>query len=190
MAKKTAEPAKNSGSNRNLIVIGGAIILGVLALGYLIFANLQGDTEIAGLTQYAGLSRDHDNTTTYEGTLPPAGGEHYDVWQTCGVYEEAVLPGYAIHSMEHGAVWITYDPALPTDEIAALQDKVMGETYLLPSPFPDQESPVVLTAWGVQLVLESADDSRAQEFIDRYRQGPTTPERGASCANGNGLPLQ
>jgi hypothetical protein len=39
-----------------------------------------------------------------------------------------------VHSLEHGAVWITYDPALPEAEIDALKDR-LDENYTLLSPF-------------------------------------------------------
>jgi hypothetical protein len=136
-----------------------------------------------------GLSRDHDNTVQYDGLdKPPAGGVHYDRWQNCGVYEEPIQTGNAIHSLEHGAVWITYSNQLAPEEIARLQDRVSTQSFLLLSPFPEQTSALVLTAWGVQLELDSATDSRLDQFIERYRLGPTTPELGASCEGGVGQP--
>ncbi|MCP5096317.1 MAG: DUF3105 domain-containing protein, partial [Chloroflexi bacterium] len=51
----------------------------------------------------------------------------------------------AVHSMEHGAVWITYQPDLPADEIIELQDLVRGQPFLLLSPYPDLRGPVVVT---------------------------------------------
>ncbi len=86
--------------------------------------------------------------------------------------------------MEHGAVWITYQPDLPEADIVYLQDKVRGQEYLLLSPFPGQQSPVVLTAWGVQMETPSVRDKRIEQFIARYLLGPTTPERGAPCSSG------
>ncbi len=48
---------------------------------------------------------------------------------------------------------------------------------------------MVLTAWGIQLEVDEADDGRIAEFIDRYQQGPQTPELGASCSDGTGTPI-
>lgn len=178
-------------SSTNLYLLIGAGVVGALVLGYLLFSSLQGEQGIKDVVASPGQDRGHDNSLTYTGDLPPAGGAHFDVWQNCGVYDEVVNPGYGIHAMEHGAVWITYDPAaLDADQIAALQEKTRAQTYILMSPFPDQRSPLVLTSWGNQLELESADDNRIDEYIDRYRLGPETPEPGAACSGGVGEPLQ
>jgi hypothetical protein len=96
----------------------------------------------------------------------------------------------AVHSLEHGAMWLTYQPDLPQEDIDVLRDAVRGEDYALMSPYPGLKSPVVLTAWETQLELDSVDDQRIGEFVDRYQQGPTTPEPGASCIGGVGTPIQ
>jgi uncharacterized protein DUF3105 len=119
---------------------------------------------------------------------PPAGGEHNPVWQNCGFYEEPVRDETAVHSLEHGAVWITYTPDIPQDEIETLRDLSEGNSYVLVSPYPDQASPLVATAWGKQLTLESAGDSNLERFINAYSQGPQTPEPGATCTGGIGDP--
>lgn len=73
-------------------------------------------------------------------------------------------------------------------EIAAIEDHFRGQTFTLVSPYPEQRSPIVLTTWGVQLEVDSIDDDRVDAFIERYRLGPNTPERGAACTNGIGEP--
>lgn len=124
-----------------------------------------------------------------DGTLlPPSGGDHEPVWQNCGVYAEPVGTFNAVHSLEHGAVWITYRPDLPTDEVEALKQLVAGKPYTLLSPLPNLASPVVMTAWGLQLELDDARDERAEVFVRKYAQGAQTPEPGAACTGGVGNP--
>ncbi len=48
---------------------------------------------------------------------------------------------------------------------------------------------VVLTAWGIQLEVESVDDDRIAGFIDLYQRGSQTPEPGAPCTGGIGEPV-
>jgi hypothetical protein len=119
---------------------------------------------------------------------PPPGGDHSPTWLNCGIYDEPVEDENAVHSLEHGAVWISYDPALPDDQVERLRGLVGSRGYVVLSPYEGQESPVVLTAWGVQLRLESADDERAERFLQEYVQGEQTPEPGAPCTGGTGTP--
>jgi len=96
---------------------------------------------------------------------PPAGGEHNPVWQNCGYYAEPVRDENAVHSLEHGAVWITYSPNLSEDEVERLRDIAENETYVLVSPYEGLPSPVVASAWGKQLSLQSAEDPDRERFI-------------------------
>jgi hypothetical protein len=115
---------------------------------------------------------------------PPVGGDHASVWQDCGFYASAVASEQAVHSLEHGAVWVTYDPELPEDQLTALRELAADNGYLLVSPLWGLPSPVVASAWGVQLELPSAGDRRLPAFVARYQQGPQTPEPGAPCSGG------
>ena len=81
-------------------------------------------------------------------------------------------------------MWLAYQPDLPEEDVESLRDLLRGEEFVIMSPYPGLKSPVVLTAWEVQLELDSVEDERLEEFVDRYQQGPTTPERGASCQDG------
>lgn len=183
--------AKQSGDNRlRNIIIGGAIALAVIALSVLLYLSLQEPEALADLQRFVGLERAHDEEAVYEETgLPPVGGVHSGVWQNCGIYDEPIDIKNAVHSMEHGAVWVTYQPDLPADDVETLRDEVSQYNFALLSPFEGLKSPVVLTAWGIQLEVDSADDGRIGTFLDRYVQGPQTPEIGATCSNGTGTPL-
>ena len=115
---------------------------------------------------------------------PPAGGELNPIWQNEGFYEEPVRNETAVHTLEHGALWITYQPDLPQEQKDALRELVEAQTCVLASPYEGLDAPVVASAWGKQLRLESADASDLQSFIQSYRQGPQTPEPGAACTGG------
>jgi hypothetical protein len=119
---------------------------------------------------------------------PPVGGPHNPTWQNCGFYSKPVRNEYAVHSMEHGAVWITYSPDLPKDQVETLRDIAQSNSYVLVSPYSDLPSQVVASAWGKQLHLNSADDPRLEQFVSAYQQGPQNPEPGAPCSGGVGSP--
>jgi hypothetical protein len=173
------------------VLIGTIIAVGVIGLVALLYLNLREPGEITGIVRYPGLSTAHDDTYVQEaGDRPPAGGIHTGAWQNCGVYREPIHTGHALHSLEHGAVWITYNDSLSESGIATLEGHARGQTHILVSPYPSQVSPVVLTAWGLQLEVGSATDRRIADFIARYQRGPQTPERGGSCAGGVGEPIR
>ena len=119
---------------------------------------------------------------------PPVGGEHNPVWQNCGFYQEPVTDENAVHSLEHGAVWITYVPHLPQNQVDQLRALARSHTYLLVSPYPDLDSPIVASAWRKQLRLQSASDPDLERFVRAYLEGPQIPERGAPCYGGIGRP--
>jgi hypothetical protein len=119
---------------------------------------------------------------------PPVGGPHSPVWQNCGFYAEPVRDETAVHSLEHGAVWITYSPDVPQDEIETLRDLAQTNSYVLASLYPGLDSPIVVTAWSKQLSLQSAEDPDLERFVRAYSQGPQAPEPRAPCAGGVGQP--
>jgi hypothetical protein len=123
----------------------------------------------------------------YEQT-PPAGGEHDPVWQNAGYYPEPIRDENAVHTLEHGAVWIAYSPDLPQDQVDQLREIAQSESCVLVSPYPDLEVPIVASAWGKQMTLENADDPDLERFVRAYLQGPQTPEPGAACTGGIGQP--
>ena len=189
-SKKQSEQSQNQWRN---IFIGAAIIAGIFGLGYLLFTNLKGPTPpepIAGVVDHEHQERDHVDHEVEAGNLPPVGGIHSPNWQNCGIYDEPINVENAVHSLEHGAMWLAYQQDLPQEDVESLRKLVRDEDYVLMSPYPALKSPVVLTAWEVQLELDSVEDGRIEEFVDRYQQGPTTPEPGASCRDGVGTPVQ
>lgn len=174
--------------NMKSIIIIAAIVLGLGGLAYLIYLNVREPPPIRDVVTFARPSRGHDNGVLYPASdLPPTGGTHHDQWQVCGIYNEPIASENAVHSLEHGAVWITYNPdVLDTNDVVELKNVARGDNFVLTSPYPGLKSPVVLTAWGLQIELDSVSDKRIQTFIDRYRVGPQTPERGATCGPGSG----
>ncbi|GAA4879385.1 DUF3105 domain-containing protein [Kitasatospora terrestris] len=139
---------------------------------------------------YDHLFRTHVTGTVAYSQTPPVGGDHNPVWLDCTgkVYDRPVTDENAVHSLEHGAVWVTYNGRATPEDIRALSAKVEVTPYSFMSPYPDQQGTVTLTAWGTQLVLDSASDPRVERFFTTYVQGPQTQEPGASCGPGS-MPL-
>jgi hypothetical protein len=168
--------------------IGGVLMAAIAAGGAFAVASEKSASEIAGVHSYSGLSRNHVTGTVKYAQTPPVGGNHNALPQNCGIYNAPVTNENAVHSMEHGAVWITYRPNLPAADVAKLKAAVRGNAYALLSPYPGLPSPVVASAWGKQLKLTSASDARLPKFVHTYASGPQTPEPGAACSGGTGTP--
>jgi hypothetical protein len=148
---------------------------------------------------------EHDHVTgpvTYS-VIPPVGGPHNPIWMNAGVYTDPIPAERAVHNLEHGAVWITYQPDLPAAQVQALTDFVgkqslidepssvgVSNRYIDLSPWSDDKlpSPIVISSWGYQLQVDSPSDPRLQDFVDTFRHSETyTPERGSAV---DGVPIQ
>lgn len=119
---------------------------------------------------------------------PPVGGPHNGAWQNCGLYLDEVPNETAVHSLEHGAVWITFDPALDTAQATMLAGYANNQTHVLITPFTGLNAPIVASAWGVQQEFDDASDPGIAEFVERYQLGSGAPEPGAPCSSGVGDP--
>jgi hypothetical protein len=138
--------------------------------------------------------------------VPPVGGPHNPVWMNAGVYTTPIPSERAVHNLEHGAVWITYNPNLPAAEVAALTAFVTRQTliaepasavgisndsnrYVDLSPWATNAlpSPIVISSWGYQLRVTSPTDPRLQKFVDTFRDNQKyRPEFGAPV---DGIPI-
>jgi hypothetical protein len=177
-----------------------SVVLGLLLLGILAYAVMnQGagfvdplkaaDKTVSGVQKYT-EERDHVGTTVEYPQTPPAGGKHNPLPQSCAVYTAPIPNEHAVHSLEHGAVWVTYRPDLPAAQIETLKGKVEGNPFRLLSPFPGLKSAVSLQAWGRQIFVESASDPKVDKFLEAYTDGPQKPENGACQGNTTTGPLQ
>ena len=136
---------------------------------------------IEGLQTYVVTSAEHTNDPVAYPQSPPVGGPHFPVWQTCGAYSVPLPNERAVHSEEHGAVWLTYQPDLPQKQVTRLQKLADGSDDILVSPYPGQDAPIIASAWGAQLKLDSPGDKRLDQFIAFYAgHGPEQ----ASCRGG------
>ena len=175
---------KRSALIRRIVAI--AIVLLIAgAIAFWVVRDRELTAAVTTSTYSAGLHR--TGRISYAQT-PPVGGAHHIVWQNCGIYETPVHDEHAVHSLEHGAIWITYRQDLAPDQLQTLR-AIAQDDYMLLSPFPGLPSPIVLSAWNHQLRLDRADDPKLRAFISRYKNNPsTTPEFGASCAGGTSAP--
>lgn len=119
---------------------------------------------------------------------PPASGAHFAAWQNCGVYSRPVQNQTAVHSLEHGAVWVAYRPDLDPAVRQAMVERLESERFALVAPYPGLQNAIVLTAWTRQLAVDDWSDPAVGDFLDTYmgRYSPVAPEAGASCGQAVG----
>lgn len=198
-AKVAALKKKQASEKRNRligIIVGAAAGVAVLALVVTLVVTqpvrtptsgedpVAGDRnaiEIEGLETFEGLAATHVEGTVDYAMTPPAGGDHAAAWLNCGVYNVPQPNENAVHALEHGAVWVTYNP----DEVDSAQLETLRAalptTYIVLSPYPDLDAPVVASAWGAQVKLDGVDDERLASFLEKYWKSPAAPEPGALC---------
>lgn len=198
-----AEPQRRViAPNRRIRLVVVAVVAGILVAGLAVaaiafafgFATVGSSSLPPGTQTFTEADHAHVSGSVSYDRVPPAGGPHNPVQLNCGIYTQAVPNENAVHSLEHGSVWITYQPTLPADQIAALQQLVTSnyvgtQRYLILSPYSGLRSPIVASAWGAQLSVDLASDSRLAQFIHHFAGGAQGGEPGAACTGGLGSPV-
>jgi hypothetical protein len=189
---RRAEQARERRSKIITIAAVTAVLAATLGGGWYLFDAAQEKEQakaapVKGEKTWSDLSQNHVQKQVDYPMAPAAGGDHNPVWANCDaeVYTKEVPEENAVHSLEHGAVWITYNDKASKADIKTLSEKVTNTPYSFLSPYKDQSSPITLTAWGHQLQVNKASDPRIEQFLERYVQGEQTPEPGAACTGGS-----
>jgi hypothetical protein len=175
---------------RQRLTRAGIITLLVGALAAWIFVPRRGSYSVGGTGEFIeGVERffnptGHTQEPVIYPQTPPVGGEHHPTWLNCGLYSDPVPSVFAVHSLEHGAVWVTYDPKLSADALATLREH-LPSSYVVLSPYGGLPAPIVLSAWNVQLRVDSPDDPRLPRFLEEYWRNQNVPEPGALCTGGH-----
>lgn len=196
MSSKTNKPSRkkspvqgrgDSPWPKRLLWIGGtALVIGLVAVVFLNNPAIRGVPD--GTEQVAVAAAEHVDGDIHVDGEVPAGGPHDAAWQNCGFYDVEVRSENAVHSLEHGAVWITYEPGLAEDQLRTLSGFTGGFDKVLVSPVAGQGSPIIATAWANQLELADAGDARLAQFVNEFEGSFDAPEPGGRCNGGIGNP--
>lgn len=183
-----------------VVLFAGAVV------GYYIVEKNARDAKAATLAAFTPSDTDKDPSTRIQGVVvekytggqhvdrtaqvaytkqPPIGGSHDFAWAACNgvVYPTAIRSENLVHSLEHGAVWIAYNPDLVKGaDLDALTARVKNQQFTVMSPYPGLDQPISLQSWGHQLKLTDANDVRIDQFVQALRLNKyEIPEPGASC---------
>lgn len=204
--RKSANSASSPGSwtppsaksRKHWVLIGaGAVVLLVGVVG--VISQGVGEVSSSGLppgTQmFPETNHQHVAGPVHYNRNPPAGGPHNPVWLNCGIYNSPVPNTYAVHSLEHGTVWLTYRPSLAIGQVKLLQELAISlydrpQRYIIVSPYPGLPAPIVASAWGAQLKVSNVSSPGLAAFIRHFVGGAQGQEPGAPCTGGVGQPIR
>ena len=198
---RTRPPANVVAQQKPWGLIAAAVVVVLFAAGVISYAvvkvNQANADKVTALDQISGIAsydyasgQEHVTTPVTYTESPPVGGPHDPEWADCTgtVYSADIRHENAVHALEHGATWITYDPDTISDaDLTTLQELVEGRAGLMLSPYAGLTSTISLQSWNHQLSLDSASDERVEQFVDFLTLNSTVeghyPEVGASCEN-------
>ena len=189
-----------------IIAVLAVLVLAVAVFGYAFTQINDKNAAQAALAQWQPSDTNKDPSTKIPGVVvkdyksgqhvqptqrvaydqsPPFGGPHDGFWADCDgiVYPNAVRSENMVHALEHGTVWIAYNPdKVKGADLDKLKLKVTGKQFMMLSPYPGLDKAVSLQSWGHQLKVDSAGDPRIDEFISALRTNQYEyPEVGATC---------
>lgn len=185
-APKARHLIESFGGWWTIALVGGAVgvvLAIVLYSGPILTSREVSDSPLQG-TAVAAHDEDTDgshttNASDVEGHDggPPVRGPHFATPQRVGVYQDPIADGNAIHSLEHGIVWIAYNPALiQPGSVRALED--LGRDYgadTIVAPRPENTAAMSAMSWGQVLHLDSFDRDQLATFIETNRNRSPEP---------------
>lgn len=185
-----------------MIAIAIVLVVAGSVVAYTVFVSDSGPSDTHGSTalpergnatlvtdveQFPSEGREHvpAGTEIEYDTMPPTSGPHYDQTASAGFYTERPSLGALVHSLEHGAVIVYYDPNQITPEaqshleqLATTHTGAFQSVIVVPTPVENSTHPYVLTAWRHKLSLESYDTETVRAFLAEYLgRGPENPVR-------------
>jgi len=108
----------------------------------------------------------HSESIEYK-TNPPTSGAHYADPIDWGVYGYEVRDEQAVHSLEHGGIWISYKDADEgiVDKLERIGRKYPNRTIV--SPRSRNDSFIAIASWGRLLKLDVFDEEQIVEYIKK-----------------------
>jgi hypothetical protein len=202
--RRVAARASDDGGGRPIILlVAGAVVVVGVALA--LFLTLSGDGPpadgiegqsldergdsdlLAGVESFQNQGNEHvqRGTEVDYAQMPPLSGPHYAGTVEAGFYAEAQPLGDLVHTLEHGAVVVYYDPAALTNEsegslreFAAVHTGTWRRVVVVPNPSENPDADYVLTAWRHRLYVDEYDPETVHAFLSEYLgRGPENPVR-------------
>ena len=180
--KRTKSQLRQKKLLKRMIYAAYAVLIGLIALGaydrFFSWDVQDHTSEYFGKADFVGQ---HTGDPVLYEQIPPTGGPHARVPQACGFYSQFVHNENAVHSLEHGAVWIAYDPDISSSDLEKLRE-LGTQPYVLVSPYPGMTDKITVSSWGHQMKLDKVELKRIDAFRSTYGNNQKySPEFGAPC---------
>ena len=183
--ERRAAEQRKAAMKRNILTIGSAVLVGAIVVVAIVAQRQSGEGPVQDNVGVAAAEANCDDVEELEeqeaghieagaehepySSSPPTSGPHYEVPAETTFFTEQIPPEQVLHTMEHGAIAIWYQPDAPQetlDDIEAVTAQEPAATVTL--PYTDLESPYTfaMTGWGVVQKCEKV----SQEVVDDFRR--------------------
>ena len=162
---------------------------------YFIFLRQTAPTAIAGneiqefSTSNGGANESHNTPYSYDpeetGVNPPVSGRHNPSPAPCGTHDTRIQDENLVHTLEHGAVGVLFDPKKVEQADVDDIERIVGgyQDHTFSAPYPGMDSPVTVVSWARKMPLDEVDSEAITEYIDTFRNTEPAPESGEDCDN-------
>jgi hypothetical protein len=188
-ARRNRLEKKRKNQRRKSMITWGIVgIVAAALIGSLIWNNVRPPVGEAFPIMNADHIPDGTEPEPYNSN-PPTSGQHYVQPLQPGFYDEEDIanllsPAHvsAVHNLEHGYIIFWYNCDLLTeagcDELKSELQNYMSNSLvskLIAFPWTSTDVPLVLTAWGRLLEMETFNSSQARNFINSNRLNAPEP---------------
>lgn len=157
----------------------GLIAAIIIAGGYLLFTTTSlsepmGEDHSTAMPDEGAEHIQEGQEIAYESN-PPTSGPHWVTPLSDGIYDSERPDEAVIHSLEHGRIWISYDPNIPENIIQQLEDRLSGEGSAILTPREENDTDIALAAWrrldkfNLEEIGNELPMGRINDFIRRYK---------------------
>jgi hypothetical protein len=169
--REEAEKAKRRAAFRERLVRGMVLAALVVAALWFFFARNLAPSEIQGfeLEKFT-EGRGHTDQPVAYPMAPPVTGQHFQSAAPCGIHSEQIQNEVFVHSLEHGAVAVLYDPEqVETGTIREIE-ALVGEfdDRTISAPYAGMETPLTVASWAEMMRLPEYEEGAIREYIEEF----------------------
>jgi hypothetical protein len=188
--EEEARRRRQVAQRRQVVRVTMLLLLGVGVVWFLFLRNVA-PSEIDGhpVRTFDASTFSHTNDPVQYETTPPVAGQHAPTPAACGVHDTQIPDENYVHSLEHGAVAVLYDPAqVKAPDIKSIESIVSSfPDRTISAPYADMDTPIVVASWGEKMELDSLDQRAIRDYIAAFRG---KGREDIPCPNTEDLPFE